>query len=67
MMAHAATFQTATADAGLFAALRSRVQAYLLYRETIAQLRALSDRDLADLAIDPSDLAGTAQRAVYGA
>ena len=33
----------------------------------IAQLRALSDRDLADLAIDPSDLAGTAQRAVYGA
>lgn len=67
MMAHAATFQTNTVDNGLFAALRSRVQAYLLYRETIAQLRALSDRDLADLAIDPSDLAGTAQRAVYGA
>ena len=67
MMAHAATFQTATADAGLFAALRSRVQAYLLYRETVAQLRALSERDLADLAIDPSDVVGTAHRAVYGA
>ena len=34
MMAHAATFQTASVDTGLFAALRSRVQAYLLYRET---------------------------------
>lgn len=67
MMAHAAAFHTAPVDAGLFGALRTRVQAYLLYRETVTQLRALSDRDLADLAIDPSDLVATAQRAVYGA
>lgn len=67
MMAHAAVFHTAAVDTGLFATLRKRFQTYMLYRETLAQLRALSDRDLADLAIEPSDLVGTAQRAVYGA
>jgi uncharacterized protein YjiS (DUF1127 family) len=39
----------------------SRVRAYLRYRDTVAQLSRLSDRDLADLGISRSDIQGIAR------
>ena len=39
----------------------SRVRAYLRYRDTIAQLSRLSDRDLADLGINRSEIRGIAR------
>ena len=39
----------------------SRVRAYLRYRDTITQLSRLSDRDLADLGINRSEIRGVAR------
>ncbi|GLS74282.1 hypothetical protein GCM10007890_62970 [Methylobacterium tardum] len=39
----------------------SRVRAYLRYRDTITQLSRLSDRDLADLGINRSEIRGIAR------
>jgi uncharacterized protein YjiS (DUF1127 family) len=39
----------------------SRVRAYLRYRDTVAQLSRLSDRDLADLGINRSEIRGIAR------
>jgi uncharacterized protein YjiS (DUF1127 family) len=37
------------------------------YRSTVAQLRALSDRDLLDMGIHPADIDSIAKEAAYGA
>jgi uncharacterized protein YjiS (DUF1127 family) len=39
----------------------SRVRAYLRYRDTVAQLSRLTDRDLADLGITRSEIRGIAR------
>ena len=39
----------------------SRVRAYLRYRDTVSQLSRLSDRDLADLGINRSEIRGVAR------
>ena len=39
----------------------SRVRAYLRYRDTVTQLSRLSDRDLADLGINRSEIRGIAR------
>ncbi len=39
----------------------SRVRAYLRYRDTVSQLSRLSDRDLADLGINRSEIHGIAR------
>ena len=39
----------------------SRVRAYLRYRDTVTQLSRLSDRDLADLGINRSEIHGIAR------
>ena len=39
----------------------SRVRAYLRYRDTVSQLSRLSDRDLADLGINRSEIRGIAR------
>ena len=37
-----------------------------VYRDTLAELRSLSDRDLADLGIAPSNISFVAHEAAYG-
>jgi len=69
-MAHASAFSASGTDfdtSGFFAGLRRRFDDYVLYRQTLAELSALTARDLRDLNIDQYDLDGTARRAVYGA
>ncbi len=53
--------------AGYIARLRKAWADYRLYRETLVELRALSDRDLADLGISRHALTDIARDAVYSA
>ena len=48
----------------LFAALIERIRVWRRERETITELQRLSDRDLFDLGIRPSDIRAVAKRAV---
>ena len=47
-------------------ALTQRFADYRVYRQTISQLSALSDHNLADLGLHRSGIAGVASTAVYG-
>ena len=47
----------------LFAALIERLRIWRRERETLSELRRLSDRDLFDLGICPSDIRAVAKRA----
>lgn len=62
---------TMTAGAGFFgtetrSGLARSWANYTTYRRTLAELRNLSDRDLADLGMDRSGLRAIAHAAVYG-
>lgn len=46
--------------------LMQRVADYRIYRATLSELHALSDRSLADLGLHRSGLRGVALQAVYG-
>ena len=47
----------------LFAALIERVRIWRRERETLAELRRLTDRDLTDIGIHPADIEAIARRA----
>lgn len=51
----------------LAGALRDRWRRFRLFRETLRELNALSDRDLADLGIHRSQIGAVAHEAAYGA
>lgn len=48
-------------------ALRDRWQRGRVFRETLRELNALSDRDLADLGIHRSQIGAVAKEAAFGA
>lgn len=57
----------AAASEGAVARLRAAWADWRLYRRTLAELEALSDRDLADLGLFRQDLPAVARETVYGA
>ncbi|MDQ2065012.1 DUF1127 domain-containing protein [Xinfangfangia sp. CPCC 101601] len=52
--------------AGLYASLMGALARRRLYNETLAELRQLSDRDLADLGISRFSITELAHEATYG-
>lgn len=70
-MAYATETRTTTAAEGLrFGAIRAaiadRLAKYKLYRQTLDELAALNDRELADLGLSRGMIRGVAQEAAYG-
>ncbi len=57
----------ATRIAAFAAAASERFAAYKLYRETVAELSALSNRELNDLGLSRSAIKGIALETAYGA
>ena len=59
---------TSAADrfTGLFAGFSAALQRRRVYTQTLSELRALSDRELADLGIVRSMIASVAREAAYG-
>ncbi|MGL4279785.1 MAG: DUF1127 domain-containing protein [Albidovulum sp.] len=64
---------TRTGEWGIFASLNGLVtrlgdarRRYSVYRQTVAELNALNDRDLADLGIARSSITSIATEAAYG-
>lgn len=51
--------------ANLFNGLRARRAQYAVYRETLRELEALSDRELIDLGITRGEIRGIAYQAAY--
>ena len=51
---------------GFLDGLRARYAQYRVYRRTLEELEALTDRDLADLGISRHDVADVARAAAYG-
>lgn len=51
---------------GLFARFGETRRRYSVYRQTVAELNALNDRDLADLGISRSSITSIATEAAYG-
>lgn len=52
-------------SAGIYA-LMTRIADYRAYRRTVAELRALGDRELSDLGLSRSGIRAAAITAVYG-
>ena len=52
-------------DMGIINGLTKRFQRYRTYRQTLEELEALSDRELADLSISRGQVRGIAYRAAY--
>jgi uncharacterized protein YjiS (DUF1127 family) len=52
---------------GLWARLQKRYADHQLYRQTVDELQALSDRDLADLGLSRLQIRDVALETVYGA
>lgn len=52
---------------GLFAGISKAFADWMLYHRTLAELRALSARELADLGLSAADLRAVAFKGVYGA
>nr|WP_267140380.1 DUF1127 domain-containing protein [Anianabacter salinae] len=46
--------------------LRARWESYKVYRRTVSELAALSDRELNDLGLHRSSIRGIAYEAAYG-
>ncbi|MCV6584542.1 MAG: DUF1127 domain-containing protein [Marinibacterium sp.] len=66
-MAHATeTLSTRTGVVPLFSDLRRRYATFRVYQKTLSEMRALSDRELADLGLHRSMLRRIALQAVYG-
>lgn len=53
--------------AAVFEDLKARYSRYAVYRTTLTELGALTDRDLADLGINRSVIKSVALEAAYGA
>lgn len=53
--------------AGLSTDIAERIAKYRLYRATMTELSALSDRELADLGLSHADIGAIARQAAYGA
>ncbi len=51
----------------LRAALGERIARHRLYRETLAELSMLTDRELSDLGLSSADLRDVARKAAHGA
>jgi uncharacterized protein YjiS (DUF1127 family) len=71
-MTYSTTYQTAAvgeakAAGGFVAQLKQRLANYRRYRATLAELQALSPRDLADLGLSEYDLQSVAWDSVYRA
>lgn len=69
-----ATAHNASAPTGLLGRIegfiegrREALAKRRVYRETLRELQALSNRDLADLGISPANLHSVAYQAAYGA
>ena len=66
-MANVATFEGGLGEAGgLLARVRKALGDYRTYRATIAELDALSERELADLGISRLSIRDIAYDSVYG-
>jgi uncharacterized protein YjiS (DUF1127 family) len=69
-MAHAMTFDPGASGfggaAGLVARARKALADHRLYRQTVAELEALSDRDLSDLNVARFAINDVARASVYG-
>jgi uncharacterized protein YjiS (DUF1127 family) len=65
-MAHSLTYETGHGFAP-FARLRKSIADYRLYRQTLDELAALSNRELADLGISRFSIREIAHESVYGA
>lgn len=50
----------------LRASLADRLAKYTIYRQTMSELSALSDRDLADLGVSRADITRLAREAAWG-
>lgn len=55
------------ARTGIFGRLNAAIADYRLYRRTLGELEALSDRELRDLGISRLSVRDVAREAVYGA
>ncbi|MEO0912051.1 MAG: DUF1127 domain-containing protein [Pseudomonadota bacterium] len=64
---HAVETGFAARAAAFFADLGTRYMKYRLYRETLAELGSLSDRELNDLGLARANLRSIATESVYGA
>lgn len=62
----AANASVADRVASLFAGLSAALQRRRVYNQTISELRALSNRELADLGINRSMIVSIARDAAYG-
>ena len=60
-------FPTAAAPTGFLARFAVVVANYRLYRETLAELESLGDRELSDLGIARTSIRDIARESVYGA
>jgi uncharacterized protein YjiS (DUF1127 family) len=56
---------SAPKGAGVFAQLKARVARYRVYRTTLNELSALSNRELADLAMHRAQIRGIAWSVAY--
>jgi uncharacterized protein YjiS (DUF1127 family) len=65
-MTRALTAGLAERVAGLVAAIREARRRRAIYNQTLRELRALSDRDLADLGLDRTMITRVALEAAYG-
>jgi uncharacterized protein YjiS (DUF1127 family) len=68
-MANAMTYELGSTTAGLgwLGSLRRTLADYRLYRRTLGELEALSERELADLGISRLSVRQIAYDSVYGA
>jgi uncharacterized protein YjiS (DUF1127 family) len=69
IMAHAITLNdyAAPAATSLFARIARAISDYRIFRETLNELEALNDRELADVGITRYNVAAVARSAAYGA
>ena len=51
---------------GFIAEMKARYAQYRVYRTTLNELQALSDRDLADLGLNRANIQSVAHEAAYG-
>jgi len=68
-MANTMTYEidgTTSGISGLWARLSKAIEDYRLYRQTLDELEALNDRELADLGLSRHVLRDVANESVYG-
>lgn len=69
-MAYAANYNASAVNtargASFFAGLLVKFSQYMLFRKTVAELSALSNRELSDLGLSRSGIKASAIEAVYG-